>query len=344
MTDYDPIEDNYRKYILSRPHLVILGAGATVAAIPNGDKHGMICSVMNGFIDNLGLRDILKTVDIETTSENLEDIYSELSGRPDCIEVCKTLEDCIVNKFSELTIPDEPTIYDYLLLSLRSKDYIFSFNWDDLIIQAYQRASKITRDLPQLVFLHGNINVGRCPKCGTIESLINKECRFCGTNLTRPKILFPVKQKDYGSDEYIKNGWNGFLDLLSKATVLTIFGYSAPKSDVYAIKAMERAFSSTFRRLDQIEVIDIKGEDELYDTWREFIRPTNDHFKVCKDIFESILAEFPRRTIEGYYKRNFSNWWGSSNISLKNSMSFDDLATLLLPLILDERKQKFEVL
>ena len=34
------IEANYKRYILERPHIVILGAGATMAAIPNGDKNG----------------------------------------------------------------------------------------------------------------------------------------------------------------------------------------------------------------------------------------------------------------------------------------------------------------
>lgn len=33
----------------TRPHVVILGAGATMATIPNGDKNGRPCSVMHGF-------------------------------------------------------------------------------------------------------------------------------------------------------------------------------------------------------------------------------------------------------------------------------------------------------
>lgn len=31
----------------NRPHVVLLGAGATMAAIPNGDKNGRKSSVMN---------------------------------------------------------------------------------------------------------------------------------------------------------------------------------------------------------------------------------------------------------------------------------------------------------
>lgn len=110
---------------------------------------------MKGFIENMGLTDLLSSVDFKTDSDNLEEIFSELKNRPECNDIVTELENRIISNFAEFIIPDEPTIYDYLLLSLRSKDYIFSFNWDDLIIQAYQRAWKITHDLPQLVFLHG---------------------------------------------------------------------------------------------------------------------------------------------------------------------------------------------
>lgn len=338
------IEENYRRYILGRPHVVILGAGATMAAIPNGDKNGKHCSVMKGFIENLGLTDLLKGVGIITKSDNLEEIFSELKSRPECHKLVTELENRIISSFSEYVIPDEPTVYDYLLLSLRSKDYIFTFNWDDLILQAYQRAWKITHDLPQLIFLHGNIGVGRCPSCNAVESLRNEYCRKCGHELVRPKILFPIKEKNYKDDPYIKNCWEGFLDLLSRATIVTIFGYSAPKSDVMAVEAMQKAFSSTFRRLDQIEVIDLKSEQELWDTWGEFIKPTNDHFKICCSFFDSILSEFPRRSIEGYWKRNFNCWWGTSSIQLKNGMSFDDLERVLYPLTFDEKSEIFNVL
>lgn len=348
MSEYDPISDNYRSYILGRPHIFILGAGATMAAIPEGDKYGNSCSVMKGFINNMGLRDILDGVKLQTKSENLEDIYSELHERPECNDVCELLEQRIIDKLSELQIPDSPTVYDYLLLSLRSKDYIFSFNWDDLIIQAYQRVYKITKDLPQLVFLHGNIGVGKCSKCGAVEAIRNRYCYKCGGVLERPKMLFPVKNKNYDSDPYIKNCWKGFLDILSHASIVSIFGYSAPQSDVLAIKAMEKAFSSTFRRLDQIEIIDIASESELINRWQNFSTPTNFHINIRKSLLEenSFIAEFPRRSIEGYYKRNFERggWWGKSKISLNVGHTFDELKDILSPLIENETKGIYEVI
>ena len=37
----------------NRPHVVILGAGASCATIPNWDKNGKWISAMSGFIDKL---------------------------------------------------------------------------------------------------------------------------------------------------------------------------------------------------------------------------------------------------------------------------------------------------
>ena len=42
-----------------RSHTVILGAGATIAAIPDGDKNGKSSSVMNGLLKKLNLEEIL---------------------------------------------------------------------------------------------------------------------------------------------------------------------------------------------------------------------------------------------------------------------------------------------
>lgn len=118
----------------SRPHVVILGAGASCAAIPNGDKYGRKISAMSGFIDKLGLTSLLSKVDIHTESDNLEDIYMELDERSgqdsECACVKEELEDVIRDYMSQFYLPDEPTIYDFLVMSLTSKDLIATFNWD----------------------------------------------------------------------------------------------------------------------------------------------------------------------------------------------------------------------
>ena len=155
-----------------RSHTVILGAGATIAAIPDGDKNGKSSSVMNGLLKKLNLEEILAGVELQTKSENLEDIYSELFDREECSEIVRKLEERLYDYFASLELPDEPTIYDLLILSLTNKDCIATFNWDPLLIQAYIRCSKITLNLPQILCLHGNVAVGFCEEhteFGTVD-------------------------------------------------------------------------------------------------------------------------------------------------------------------------------
>ncbi|WP_144433387.1 hypothetical protein [Alcaligenes faecalis] len=57
-------ENEFERSMKNLPHVVILGAGATMAAIPNGDKNGRKSSVMNRFIESLGMTEILKEVSL----------------------------------------------------------------------------------------------------------------------------------------------------------------------------------------------------------------------------------------------------------------------------------------
>lgn len=124
------------EHLKQRPHLVILGAGATIATIPAGDKYGRKSSVMDNFISELQLNDLFKNIQLKTNSKNLENIYSELYERNDCQNIRLALEERIFNHFDLLCLPDQPTIYDLLIISLRKKDAIATFNWDPLLLQA----------------------------------------------------------------------------------------------------------------------------------------------------------------------------------------------------------------
>lgn len=44
------------------------------------------------------------------------------------------------------------------------------------------------------------------------------------------------------------------------------------------------------------------------------------HLETHKSFFDSLLAEFPRRSVEGYYKRNIEGWWGDSLFVLKKKI------------------------
>lgn len=130
--------EKYEKYIKSRPHVVILGAGASCAAIPSGDKNGKRISAMNGFMDKLGMNDILDGITLQISSNNLEEIYMELNERSSDEDnyrrAKEELENRIYKYMSDFAIPDEPTVYDYLILSLTEKDLIAAFNRDPLLV------------------------------------------------------------------------------------------------------------------------------------------------------------------------------------------------------------------
>lgn len=331
-----------------RPHLVILGAGATVATIPFGDKNGRKASCMNNFIEELDMGAILDGVRLHTTSTNLEDIYSELHDRTDCTEVRETLEHKIYDYFRCLELPDQATIYDLLILSLRPKDCIATFNWDGLLVDAYNRVKKITGHLPNLIFLHGNVNVSYCPNC---DSYGNKRetCPRCKNKTIIPKLLYPIKHKDYTSDPFIKRQWEDFEAYLEDCSILTIFGYSAPKTDVEAIEKLQKAFARLYdnRFLDHIEIIEKPGfnRTEISEAWLELSSHTHGHISLMESFYDSYMAQFPRRSIEGYFKSNIEGWWGDPTISFTRGITtLDAVHTLIQPLIEDERMNTYEVI
>ena len=172
-------------------HVVILGAGATIAAIPIGDKNGIKSPAMNDFFIRTHMEHLLDDFEIKTTSTNLEDIYSELYENPKYKDKLGVLDDAIYDYFSKLKLPDEPTIYDLLVLGLTKDDLIATFNWDPLLIQAYERCYLITDNLPKMAFLHGNVALGYCPDCLDYGDVDN-DCPTCGKKfvLRNGKISF----------------------------------------------------------------------------------------------------------------------------------------------------------
>lgn len=321
------MKTKYEQYI-NRPHVVLLGAGASVAAIPDGDKNGKKISVMAGFVEKLGMSDIIRNIKLKTVSNNLEDIYSELSTRGDCSHVLATLEQEIYNYFSDFSIPDAPTVYDYLLLSLTNKDLVATFNWDPLLLQAYLRIQNITRNLPEIAFLHGNVHIGACHEHKRVN-VINKRCPICGKKLEPIKLLYPVKEKNYTDDPYIKENWNLTKNYLKRAYMFTIFGYSAPKTDESAISLLQEAWgTSSERYIEEIEIIDIRDEEDLRNTWDGFI--CSHHYSVHSTFFNSSLGLFPRYTCEATYDRLMNANFSDDSKGFKPNMTFEKIKEHLL--------------
>ncbi|MBB3762063.1 hypothetical protein [Xanthomonas arboricola] len=328
-------QKEYERIMKNRPHLVILGAGATMAAIPHGDKNGRKSSVMNGFIEALGMTELLADVSLKTSSSNLEDIYSELHSRPECAAVREELDSRIRTYFSELELPSEPNIYDLLLLSLRKKDLVATFNWDPLLLQAYQRACKITKDLPDLAFLHGNVLVGYCRshKCGGI---LTARCRECGEPFEPAPLLYPVAQKNYAADPYIQDNWNAVRNRLKRAYLVTVFGYSAPKTDSEAIALMKEAWGAVHEReLEDFEFVDIRDEETLIASWQDFVH--SHHYQVHNDFFSSSLAQHPRRTTVELFDRTMDCMFTEALRKFSPDMSWGQVTAVVDELTHEEQ-------
>jgi hypothetical protein len=66
---------------IGRPHLVLLGAGASLAAFPNGDANGRRLPLMNTLVDVLELAHILSAADLPIRG-NFEEIYASIHDDP----------------------------------------------------------------------------------------------------------------------------------------------------------------------------------------------------------------------------------------------------------------------
>jgi hypothetical protein len=329
--------DGYEKSYKKRPHVVILGAGASMAAIPNGDENGMRTSVMDGFLEKLGMAEIIENLELKTRSKNLEDIYSEIAEEPRYAEVRERLDTCIRDYFSKFKIPARPTVYDFLLLSLRKKDLVATFNWDPLLLQAYDRVSKITDDLPDLAFLHGNVLTGYCAEHKFGGTIVGRVCPVCTKPFTPSRLLYPIAKKNYNEDPFTIDNWKALRNFLKKAYIVTIFGYSAPKTDVEAVDIMNEAWGGAdARNMEDFEFIDIRDEESLVATWKDFVH--THHYTYANDFFNSSMARFPRRTVEEVFDRTQNCLFLEPGRPFTKDMGFSDISKMVNDLVREERE------
>jgi hypothetical protein len=200
----------------------------------------------------------------------------------------------VFDYFSALRLPDTPTIYDYLLLALRPKDLIATFNWDPFLFQAFLRNRRFTDALPRLSFLHGNVTVGYSAK-DQRAGPVGMRSRATGDEFVQTPLLYPVTHKDYNQSEFITHEWERLKVWLEGAKRFTIFGYGAPVTDVEVVDLMSSAWGNPGERnMEQIEIIDIQPKETLADRWGRFIH--THHYECFNNYFQSSLASFPRRT------------------------------------------------
>ena len=101
-------------------HVVILGAGASIAStIHNPEPSGKKLLSMDNFIDVVGLKRFWIRWTAIARPGNFEEIYSCLYTKDPNSRTIQEVGQKVFDYFSDLRLPDTPTIYDYLLLALR---------------------------------------------------------------------------------------------------------------------------------------------------------------------------------------------------------------------------------
>ena len=254
---------------------------------------------MQDLIEVLGLEESLGKQGFKASGINFEAFYDDLaaSGKNEVLR--KEIEEKTYQYFSSLNLPNKPTIYDYLILSLRDKDLIASFNWDPFLMKAYLRNEIVTKDRrPRIAFLHGNVMVGVCEK-DKVSGVNGRQCSLCNETLRPSKLLFPVKHKDYNSDLFIKGEWDALRSYLNKAYYLTVYGYSAPKTDVEARGLMLEVWKrNKSLKLAEVDVIDTRKSEEIEKSWDEFFY--SHHYMITDNIFKSYLFQQPRRSCDAF--------------------------------------------
>jgi hypothetical protein len=284
---------------VSRPHVVILGAGASKASFPNGDKNGFTVPLMDELISVCGLQPVFEKSNISLDTIDFEEIYSKFHSSSNS-EMLELIESRVSQYFSSLELKESPTIYDMLVISLRRKDLIATFNWDPFLWQALERNQKWI-EVPDAAFLHGSVVVGYCAK-DYRKGSINANCPICNQPFKGAPLMYPVEHKNYQNHQFISAEWSKLRRYLKSAYMITIFGYGAPTSDVEAIDLMKNAYNAPgIRNMEQIEIIDTKPEDELRHTWSSFI--VEHHYQIFNNFYDSWIANHPRRTCDTIWQQ-----------------------------------------
>lgn len=283
-------------------HVVILGAGASLAALPKGDRNGRRLPLMSNFVEVVGLEPILSKAGIDATGQNFGSLYSRLALDSRYADCTRQIERAVFEYFGAMRLPDHPTLYDHLVLSLREKDLIATFNWDPFLIQAIERLPPGVNP-PQFRFLHGCVGVGFCPQHEPVPfGRFGMECHQCGVAFMPSRLLYPVTQKNYNADPFCAANWRDVRMALKSAYLLTLFGYGAPSTDVEAVSLLHEGWGEE-QRLGNIEIIDIRPENELRTVWGSFIKHVPPaHVVVWKKFYSGWFARHPRRSGEAFWK------------------------------------------
>jgi hypothetical protein len=339
VSDYEvSVQQEIEDVSVGKPHVLLLGAGASKAALPYGDKNGKPVPILRELARDLYLHKDFPQELAELSQVDFEAAYSKLFSRGEGKEL-EQISKIIADYFFDLELPDEANLYDVINLSFRKKDIIATFNWDPFLIASQRRLAKLgVTKLPQLFFLHGNVVVGYCAQ-DKVSGLVGNKCSRCGNSFEPSKLLYPVENKNYQDGNFIQREWEAIGYYLKHCFMLTIFGYSAPKTDVEAVALLKEGWGDVEdRSMEQTEIINRPGADHeaLRETWDEFIH--THHYEIHESFYDSFIAKHPRRTGEAYKNQYYDAKFISDNPIPKDISKLEQLVEWFVPLLDVERK------
>lgn len=306
-------------------HLVILGAGSTIATIPDGDKNGIKAYTLSNFLEDPFYAHFLSSLDSKYSNLDIEGMcekmYREDKDKYDEFEAL------IRNKYASLELPDGFTILERLIMSLTADDAIVSFNWDDLVIQAYNRATQFIPSvlLPKIVFPHGNAQA--CYNEHRYGSRRNPQ----NIGLNDSPLNMPIDELDYKNNLFIESQWKILNFYMRYAQMITLFGYRGPVSDQQEVLQLKELLKLN-QICARIEIIDkTKEEAEIVaKNLNCLVELTQCEAECCGNFYESRIAQFPRRTL-----RSLDNWnYESKPMPILDRYSF---IKLISPIVEEEQ-------
>lgn len=335
------VQDEIDSVFMGRRHVVLLGAGASRAAFPDGDETGRVLPLMADFVKHVPISKLLKAAGLGGRNLNFEAAYSAIASDPNKAAICQELDRAIFDYFADLKMPARPTIYDHLMLSLRRKDVIATFNWDPFLIQAIVRNRPLRGKGPNLLFLHGNVLSGYCATDG-VHGMRGVPCSKCKQPFAQAPLLYPIEDKNYEQHKAIANSWDYLKKALKDSFMFTVFGYGAPASDGSAVKLLKDAWGDVEdRALEQTEIIDVRDKESLENTWQPFIH--THHYEIHSDFYDSWIAKHPRRSGEAYWHQYMDAKFIADN-PIPRNLGFEELWKWYEPLMaVEAQKEKLEV-
>jgi len=103
-------EDRIKTVMGGGGHVVILGAGASIAStLRNTELNGKRLPSMDNFIEVVGLQDIVDTLPEELVANNFETLYSNLHNHNPQSDEILEIEARVFDYFKDMELPNEPT-------------------------------------------------------------------------------------------------------------------------------------------------------------------------------------------------------------------------------------------